>query len=241
MRIVLVRVGIDTGSGGIHGPLFRDGSFEFVPIPDRYKKCGIDSRTYGNTYGKYGRPLLDYFPEGKRGKMEKQPIHSDPEFKTFTYGDPNRLKSRLSKLKRGDIVVFYSGLCGWDIVQKPALYIIGFFIVDRAGVAVNFSKRQIKRFFSENFHVRHRRVFQDQKDRLVLVKGHPTKSRLLERARLLSECGRDRRGRRIHVLSRTMQKIFGDFNGRVAIQRSAPRWVASRFIERAATFLRKLK
>ena len=34
MNVVLLRVGIDTGSGGIHSPLFQDGSFELVPIPD---------------------------------------------------------------------------------------------------------------------------------------------------------------------------------------------------------------
>jgi hypothetical protein len=31
MQIILLRVGIDTGSGGIHGPLFSDGSFEYIP------------------------------------------------------------------------------------------------------------------------------------------------------------------------------------------------------------------
>ena len=41
MQVVLLRVGIDTGSGGIHGPLFADGSFEYIPIPDGFKgkKC----------------------------------------------------------------------------------------------------------------------------------------------------------------------------------------------------------
>jgi hypothetical protein len=32
-KAVLLRVGVDAGCGGIQGPLFEDGSFEFVCIP----------------------------------------------------------------------------------------------------------------------------------------------------------------------------------------------------------------
>ena len=42
MQVVLLRVGIDTGSGGILGPLFSDGLFEYIPIPD---SKGLDKRT----------------------------------------------------------------------------------------------------------------------------------------------------------------------------------------------------
>jgi hypothetical protein len=52
MRDVLLRVGIDTGADGISGPLFTDGTFEFIPIPDGH---GTDDRTYGNTWGRHGR------------------------------------------------------------------------------------------------------------------------------------------------------------------------------------------
>lgn len=34
MKAMLLRVGIDTGYGGTLGPIFEDGSFEFVPIPE---------------------------------------------------------------------------------------------------------------------------------------------------------------------------------------------------------------
>src|SRR5436309_4858374 len=33
-QVVLLRVGIDAGCGSIQGPLFQDGSFDFVCIPD---------------------------------------------------------------------------------------------------------------------------------------------------------------------------------------------------------------
>ena len=51
MNVVLLRIGIDTGSGGIHGPLFADGTFEYIPIPDGH---AVDERTYGNTVGRQG-------------------------------------------------------------------------------------------------------------------------------------------------------------------------------------------
>jgi hypothetical protein len=66
MKVAILRVGIDSGCGGIQGPLFQDGTFEFIPIP----KYGTDIEntgepTYGNTKGKYGKPLIDYFPTKK--------------------------------------------------------------------------------------------------------------------------------------------------------------------------------
>ena len=42
MQVVLLRVGINTGCGGINGALFKDGSFEYIPIPDG---GGVDDRT----------------------------------------------------------------------------------------------------------------------------------------------------------------------------------------------------
>ena len=58
MKIALLRVGIDSdpSTGGMQGPLLKDGKFEFVPILG-----GADSRTYGNTVGRHGRKLIKYF------------------------------------------------------------------------------------------------------------------------------------------------------------------------------------
>jgi hypothetical protein len=64
MNVVLLRVGIDTGWGGIHSPLFHDGTFEFVPIPD---SRGLDERKYGNSKGRAGRAFAEYFPKRYQG------------------------------------------------------------------------------------------------------------------------------------------------------------------------------
>ena len=129
MRIVLLRVGIDTSSGGIHGALFKDNSFEYISIPDQH---GKDERTYGTILGRHGRTLVEYFPARRRPAMRSQAVHVDPEFSTFTYGDPTRPKARLQYLQDGDILGFYIGLAGWDFKAEPALYLIGYFEVEKA-------------------------------------------------------------------------------------------------------------
>lgn len=237
MQVVLLRVGIDTASDGMLGPVFEDGTFEYVPIPDGHR---LDLRTYGNMHGKHGAPLLTYFSKNLQTRYRHQPIHFDPEFKTFTYGDPTTPKASLRRLQEGDFLVFYTGLRGWDIHVKPGLYIIGYFRVLCAGLATGFSRPDLKRLFSRNFHVMHSRVFREQRSKLVLVKGAPG-SQLLTKAVLISTYGKDRRGTPLKILSGRMQKVFGDFRGHVSIQRSPPRWVAPEFVEYAADFVTSLR
>ena len=240
MQVVLLRVGIDTGSGGIHGPLFSDGSFEYIPIPDHFGGRGVDKRTYGNIRGNAGRWLVDYFPEARRERVFDQSVHFDPEFETFTYGDPTRSKVSLRKLSEGSLLVLYAGLKGWSFDCPPALYIIGCFEVARAGLATSFSRAELKEMFPNNFHVMHSDVFEDQKDRLVLVKGNAN-SRLLKRAVKISSVGTDRNGRPLHRLAPEMQAIFGGFAGNTSIQRSPPRWVTPEFTQRASQFVSALR
>jgi len=242
-KAVLLRVGIDSGSGGIQGPLFKDGSFEFVCIPDNK---GVSVHRYGTCVGKNGIPHSDYFPAGKRKAVAGQHVHLDPEFETFTYGDPTLPKRSLRTLEKGDFLIFYAGLqdwdedAGWNRNHSPALYIVGYFVVELAGMAGDFSRTTLRVEFGKNFHVRYPSVFELQKDQLVLVKGG-TGSRLLERADLISAEGSDRAGKPLKVLSRKMQRVFGEFGGHVSIQRSPPRWVDAGFVNRAMDYLKNLK
>jgi hypothetical protein len=240
MQVVLLRVGIDTGSGGILGPIFPDGSFEFVPIPDRFKVKGVDNRTYGTIRGRTGRPLIDYFPAGRRDKLANQSVHFDPEFETFIYGDPTSPKTSLRRLTQGSLLVFYAGLEGWGFDHPPALYIIGYFEVASAGLATSYSRADLDSMFPNNFHVMHRQVFDDQRERLVLVKGSKN-SRLLRRAVRISSMGTDRDGRPLQRLAPEMQQVFGGFDGHTGIQRSPPRWVAEGFTSQAAEFVLSLR
>jgi hypothetical protein len=241
-KAVLLRVGIDSGSGGIQGPLFKDGTFDFVCIPDK-KQVGAQS--YGNTLGKNGDPLVNYFPASKRKRMEDRRIHIDPEFETFTYGDPTTPKRSLRKLTQGDFLVFYCGLqkwdaeSGWNSNHRPALYLAGYFEVALAGMATDFSKKILQSEFGKNFHVRPPSLYKKQKDDLVLVKGGPG-SRLLNTAHKISAVGEDKSGNPLKILSPAMQKIFGDFGGHVSIQRSPPRWVDEAYVDKAIKFVKGL-
>jgi len=237
MQIALLRVGIDSGSGGCQGPLFADGSFELVPIPQGY---GAETRTYANTLGLHGRYLSDYLPSFLRARMQHVSMHVDPEFATLTYGDPTPPKAGLRRLEAGDLLVFYAGLEGWGFPSPPALYIVGYFEVLTAGKATEFARNDIDFLFAENMHVRHEDIYEEQKVRLVLVKG-TSASRLLKKAVCISQMATDRSGKPLKVLSDEMQGVFGGFDGHISIQRSPTRWITAPYIERAASFVRSLE
>lgn len=242
-KAVLLRVGIDSGSGGIQGPLFKNGAFEFVCIPDKKQ---VSLHKYGTYIGRNGLAHSEYFPERKREKISQQHIHLDPEFATFTYGDPTTPKRSLRKLEKGDYLIFYCGLQewdkqkGWNRERPPALYIVGYFEVEMAGMATDFSKKTLRAEFGNNFHTRYPSVFKVQREDLVVVKGG-SGSCLLEKAHQISSEGTDRSGKPLKVLSQAMQEVFGDFGGHISIQRSPPRWVAPAFIEKAIKFVKNLK
>ena len=236
MKIAMVRIGIDTGSGGMHGPLFQDGSFEYIPIPDGF---GIGERTYGSTTGIHGKKLVEYFPQARKAKIADQAIHFDPEFDTFTYGDPTPPKAGLRHLQQGDMLVFYCGLEGWDFKSSPALYLMGYFEILTAIKAGDFSDRDRQCLFGKNYHIKHPDIYQRQKGDLVLVKGS-SESRLLKKAVCISEIGSDSLGRPLKVLSTAMQKIFGGFDGKISFQRSPTRWVKPSHVDQAAKFVRSL-
>jgi hypothetical protein len=235
-QVVLLRVGVDAGCGGIQGPLFQDGTFEFICIPDRK---GVSVHTYGTMLDRHGEPLVRYFPKSRRMAVARQHVHVDPEFQTFTYGDPTAPKRSLRRLRPGDLLVFYCGLQpwnqerGWETAHRPALYLAGYFEVSLAGMATEFGKETLESQFGKNFHVRYPSVFKRQRRDLVLVKGGPG-SRLFRTALQISVEAKDRAGKPLKVLSPRMQQVFGTFGGRIAIQRSPPRWVDSQFVARAS-------
>lgn len=239
MNVVLLRVGIDSGCGGISGPIFANRSFDFVPIDAQKHRKGY---TYGTVMGRHKRSLIEYFPGRRQAKMRNCFVHDDPEFKTHTYGDPTGPKQGLKYLRKGDLLVFYAGLCGWgDCITPPALYIVGYFEVKIAGLYPDLisdhSKREIHAEFANNWHIREG----DISDRLVLIKGGRG-SQLLNKAVRLSARKKklDRGGHPIFVLDPAHEKHFGRFTRLNAIQRSIPRRVTPEFTKRAAKFVRSL-
>lgn len=236
MNVVLLRVGIDTGCGGIHSPLFGDGTFEFVPIPD---SRGLDKRTYGNSKGRAGRVFTEYFPKHRQERERSQAMHVDPEFESFTYGDPTPPKRNLAQLKPGDLLVFYAGMEGWRHTVQPALYLAGMFRVELAGFAPSFTSEQLQHEFQQNYHVRHPAVFAEQRERLVLIKGGKG-SRLFYKAHLIGETVRRDNGTSWQIITPQMEKVFGRFGGIGSLQRSTPRWVEDRLLSDAEKFVESL-
>ena len=243
MQIVLLRVGADMGCGGMLSPLFHDGTFEFLPIPDTVFQ--VDDRKYGEAKAKsHDGNLSDYFPKNwsreKRKLMSGMPMHVDPEFSTFTYGDPTPNKRGLQSLAQGDLLVFYAGLAAWDFECPDALYIVAYFEIDRVVRAKDHSRAELMKEFGGNFHVRNQQVFDEQQNRLLLYKGGKN-SKLLSKAHRIGQYGTDRRGTRLHTLSDEMRdNVFGSFTVLNANQRCAPRWVKVDRLPVAESFIRNL-
>lgn len=183
---LLLRVGIDSGTGRAHGPLFDDGSFEYVPIPERRETA--ETRTYADIVGRRGEPLSTYVPH-----LADRVPHYDPEFTTYTYGDVGRNKrSQLARLTEDDLLVFYAGL--EPPVGASKLYAIGHLTVvasyDLEAMDTAERAATIQRF-PHNAHVKLAGLTPSSPgaDAVypVIVKGKPTRSGLFDRARPLGD------------------------------------------------------
>jgi hypothetical protein len=175
-KALLLRVGIDRGTGGGLGPIFPDGTFEYVPIPER--KRTRNHRSYATLLGRHGVPLADYLPR----KLAQAHPHIDPDFRAATYGDAAPRKCRqLNKLIPHDILVFYCGLTPYPPDDMPRLFAIGYFrvkAVHRVSARDGEARRKLQYRFGNTAHF----VLRVPDRELVLVEGYRTRSRLFRRA-----------------------------------------------------------
>lgn len=220
MQILLLRVGIDLGSGGTLGPIFPDDSFEYIPIPE--SKPSPRSVRYSDIIARSEGTLDRFVPPRYCGTA----AHYDPEFETFTYGDPTKYKrSQLLRLRKDDMLVFYAGLRQPGQSNGSVLYLIGFFTV---ACVYDISARQSwppsdLRHLWANAHIR--RSAPDEG--LVVVQGERDRSRLLERAVQLSD---------------DHQNILPELNDTLGLEGSikrsgAGRWVPEHQVGRAAEWI----
>lgn len=182
--ILLLNVGVNS-SHGFRAPIYRDGSFVYIPIPEHYDVTELVNPI---TYKELG--VGNYLPE----KISKYDFaHYDPEFITFTYGHKKRYGDVLKQLKKGDILLFFATLEYSDdktVERKNEIsptwgaYIIGYFVVERILTYNEFTERphEILDEISYNAHLRRR----DQKFDLIVI-GDPDKSALLHHAIPLSD------------------------------------------------------
>jgi hypothetical protein len=192
-RSVAVNVGANTNQPGFRGPVYDDGSFAFVPIPE-----AAEVTEEPPTYGELGLDLPFELPEAVR----ETPVHLDPAFaeypgcEAYTYGDPYGVKARpLSDLSAGDYAFFYATLDHHGDDPAPwvnegwGAYLVGAFRLARDPVTGD-EFRDLppgeRAAFDGNAHVR-----RDPFDAAVLLLGDDA-SRLYDRAVPLSgETGTD--------------------------------------------------
>jgi len=187
-RAVAINVGANTNAPGFRGPVYPDGRFEFVPIPET-EPTTEPVPTYGDL------PLSFAVPAAVRDT----PVHLDPEFaeygpgSRYTYGDPYGVKARpLLDLEAGGRVYFYATLSSvadadqtgsWAVPGWGA-YLVGRFVLARdpvPGDAYRDLPPAERAVFATNAHVKRERF-----DAAVLLVGDPDRSALLETAIPLS-------------------------------------------------------
>ena len=186
MRAIAINVGANTNLPGVRGPIFPDGSFEYVPIPER-EPTATAVPTYADL------DLSVTLPPD----TADAPVHFDPEFAgyagrtAYTYGDEHGVKAGpLSRLDPGDYLLFYATLdlhgdaddaADW-VAPGWGAYLVGEFRVDRVltGDAYREAADETRTRFATNAHVR-----RDPFDAKVLVAGGE-RSRLFGRAVPLS-------------------------------------------------------
>ena len=113
-RAVAVNVAANTNEPGFRGPVYPDGSFAYVPIPESAATLPRDRFPVDEPLPTYGDLDLPFaVPDRLRGT----PVHLDPEFPGVhardraTYGDPHGVKAgRIADLGRGDWLFFYATL-----------------------------------------------------------------------------------------------------------------------------------
>ncbi len=209
-QAVAINVAANTNLPGVRGPIYADGRFEYVPIPEREP---VDE------------PIPTYADLDLRTSLPDDhldtPVHLDPAFAEYphcdryTYGDEHGVKSGpLTDLSAGDYVFFYATLSTSDdeaetadegsattaddgdaptasdeprapwIAPEWGAYVIGQFRLARdplTGEEYRALPPADQEWFASNAHVR-----REQFDAKVLLAGDPDDSALYDRAVPLS-------------------------------------------------------
>lgn len=211
MKALLLRVGIDKTYGAL-SPVFADYSYKYIPIYYLDKKEVEKNET--RTYRDLG---FDMF---LHTKLRDKKVHLDPEFDSFTYGDPGWLKrSSLLKLRKGDLLVFYIGGKQIDTNKPDGCFIIGYFQVDIVADWNSLSKGQratTKSAFAKNAHI----ISSKSKTNVVLVKG-TNQSKQLRQCIPITERNK-RASNPPYLTSISIQKSLGI---RGFIVRAVPIWI----------------
>ncbi|MBS1515470.1 MAG: hypothetical protein JSS63_10575 [Bacteroidetes bacterium] len=225
MKALLLRVGIDSGYGSL-SPVFEDFSYEYIPIYYKNKKEPEtkEKRTYFDIkcFSKKAenKSISSYVPLQIQNKV----IHLDPEFDTFTYGDPTMIKRlALLKLKENDLLVFYLGGVQINNQSQPekGVYIFGYFTVRKIYDWNNLNTKEKKELTEKSlYNNAHLRSSKSQQN-LVIVEGDHKKSKQLQHCIKISSI--NTKGKNPPYLA--SEKMKNLLNIRDSIVRSVPLWI----------------
>ncbi|MHA1222040.1 MAG: hypothetical protein ACTSP3_02025 [Candidatus Heimdallarchaeaceae archaeon] len=140
-KAVFIRRGLDSGidAGRAHGVFNKNLNFDYFPVifaSNVSKENFFISPTYSNIGCRLGGYMSEYLPE----RLKDAIPYTNPNFDNLTFEEraiPTYKK--LAKLKKGDLIIFYESLKlfkNWETfdpnsLDANALFIIGFFIIDR--------------------------------------------------------------------------------------------------------------
>jgi hypothetical protein len=168
-RIFIINVGANTASP-LQSPLFHDGKFEFVPIPEHHTSYSDEFLTYGDLKQFYmpDKPLLASLADVSIDPKMK--AHNDPEFATFTYGDNVNQKQNLNDLNEGDLLFFLARLVPYDERfhhNKAIFALIGYLeIAERLDDVVDVNPA-----FNQNAHILRWKADSSSFEGFALFKG----------------------------------------------------------------------
>lgn len=179
MKSVALNIGANSDTPGGRGPIYADGSFEYVPISES------DDTVTGPTFIDLGLDAT------RPDSVSDTAVHFDPEFpeysfgEEYSYGDRHSPKiDRIAELEQGDVLFFYATL-DYTSEGEPqqewinrdwGAYVIGHFTLERDPVSKEEYKslpQDAKDRFRNNAHVR-----RESFDAEYLVLGDPDESRL---------------------------------------------------------------
>ncbi len=240
MKGALLRVGIDLGydTGNYLSPIFGDETFEFIPIREgeENKSHPWSYRNISTKNNKYGNYLSDFLPE----RLHNYVAHNDPEFITPSYGEPKIKNGKinpkvftLSKLNKGDLLVFHAGFYPSDgsskskkwISNNRLNYIIGYFIID-CFVDLTIMKKPKKsqewNELNNNPHIGYRKDVNS-----FIIVGDAKKSNFLKYAYSFSRLKKRSDGILSVALTKEMTEKLGIDPDKPFIERSTPRLISN--------------
>ena len=172
-RVFIINVGANTASP-LQSPVFEDGTFEFMPIPEYEPLDSQEVLSFDDLrqFNHPDKPLLDLFPRPAISLAEK--VHNDPEFLTFTYGDNIQQKGKLRDLQPGDFLFFLARLVPYNNNrfehEKAYFALVGYLEIAEL-LKDPDSPFFTSPAFARNAHIRRWRVNPASFDKFVVFKG----------------------------------------------------------------------